>query len=98
MLDEYLKYDRKIITGHDINEVNIMFDLSGKLAFVTGSSRGIGKAFAIKLATVKTTQAIFCKSFRLRAGGRRKPPLKNLNSTVKIKKSECIVHSDFSFI
>lgn len=30
-----------------------MFDLSGKLAFVTGSSCGIGKAFAIKLATVK---------------------------------------------
>ena len=63
-----------------------MFDLSGKLAFVTDSSRGIGKAFAIKLATVKTTQAIFCKSFRLRTGGRRKPPLKNLNFTVKIKK------------
>lgn len=30
-----------------------MFDLSGKLAFVAGSSCGIGKAFAIKLATVK---------------------------------------------
>lgn len=30
-----------------------MFDLSGKLAFVAGSSCGIGKAVAIKLATVK---------------------------------------------
>ncbi len=30
-----------------------MFDLSEKLAFVAGSSCGIGKAVAIKLATVK---------------------------------------------
>ena len=39
-----------------------MFDLSGKLAFVTGSSRGIGKAIAIKLAEAGADLIVHARS------------------------------------
>lgn len=39
-----------------------MFDLTGKLAFVTGSSRGIGKAIAIKLAEAGADLIIHARS------------------------------------
>ena len=39
-----------------------MFDLTGKLALVTGSSRGIGKDIAIKLAQAGADVIVHCKS------------------------------------
>ncbi|UKI38058.1 MAG: hypothetical protein L6V93_08650 [Clostridiales bacterium] len=53
--------------------MNIMFDLSGKLAFVTGSSCGIGQSVCNKACDgEKPRKPYSAKSFRLRAGGRRK--------------------------
>jgi len=44
-----------------------MFNLSGKLALVTGSSRGIGKAIALKLAEAGADIIVHCRSNEIQA-------------------------------
>lgn len=44
-----------------------MFNLSGKLALVTGSSRGIGKAIALKLAQAGANIIVHCRSNEIQA-------------------------------